>query len=130
MKLIASGVTLSAAMVRSPSFSRSSSSSTMTIRPLLNAAIASSIRAKGVDRFRAPLAISICRAITNPESRIPNPESRFLVCDFTWLNGIQRQPGKLRGAHDVLADDVAFQVDAIADLGTSKIRVRHRIWNE
>src|SRR6185436_19306862 len=33
MKLIASGVTMSAAMVRSPSFSRSSSSTTITMRP-------------------------------------------------------------------------------------------------
>ncbi len=47
MKLIASGVTFSAAIVRSPSFSRSSSSTTMTIRPARNASIASSIRANG-----------------------------------------------------------------------------------
>src|SRR5580698_5260398 len=41
MKLIASGVTNSAASVRSPSFSRSSSSTTMTIRPALISATAS-----------------------------------------------------------------------------------------
>ena len=47
MKLIASGVTFSAAIVRSPSFSRSSSSTTMTIRPARIASIASSMRANG-----------------------------------------------------------------------------------
>src|SRR5829696_8458715 len=46
MKLMASGVTMSADMVRSPSFSRSSSSTTMTMRP---ARICS--RASGTDRW-------------------------------------------------------------------------------
>ena len=46
MKLMASGVIFSAAMVRSPSFSRSSSSATMTISPARMAAMASSMRAK------------------------------------------------------------------------------------
>ena len=64
MKLIASGVTFSAAMVRSPSFSRSSSSTTMTILPARIAAMASSIRAKGLGCFRAPFAISIRRFIS------------------------------------------------------------------
>ena len=43
MKLIASGVTFSAAIVRSPSFSRSSSSTTMIMRPARTASTASSI---------------------------------------------------------------------------------------
>ena len=59
MKLIASGVTFSAAMVRSPSFSRSSSSTTMTISPRRIAATASSTAANGPDE-RAPFAILIC----------------------------------------------------------------------
>ena len=42
MKLIESGVTISAAIARSPSFSRSSSSTRMTIRPLRNSSIACS----------------------------------------------------------------------------------------
>src|SRR5688572_3308976 len=46
MKLMASGLTMSAAMVRSPSFSRSSSSTTMTMRP---ARICST--ASGTDRW-------------------------------------------------------------------------------
>src|SRR5690349_987841 len=46
MKLIVSGVTFSAATMRSPSFSRSSSSTMMTIRPSWISAIASSIVAK------------------------------------------------------------------------------------
>jgi hypothetical protein len=47
MKLIASGVTNWAAIVRSPSFSRSSSSQTTTIRPARISSIASTIDAKG-----------------------------------------------------------------------------------
>jgi len=43
MKLTASGVTNSAAMQRSPSFSRSSSSTRMTILPFLMSSIASGI---------------------------------------------------------------------------------------
>src|SRR6185312_15474192 len=48
MKLIAAGVIVSAAMVRSPSFSRSASSTTMTMRPARMSAMASSIVANGV----------------------------------------------------------------------------------
>ena len=51
MKLIASGVTFSAAIVRSPSFSRSSSSTTMIILPARMASTASSMRANG-ERLR------------------------------------------------------------------------------
>ena len=56
MKLIASGVTFSAAIVRSPSFSRSSSSTTMIIRPARMASTASSIRANGEVAFPAASA--------------------------------------------------------------------------
>ena len=48
MKLTASGVTNCAAMVRSPSFSRSSSSTTTTKRPARISSIASSIVANGL----------------------------------------------------------------------------------
>jgi len=47
MKLIASGVTNWAAIVRSPSFSRSSSSTTTTILPWRMSSIASSMVANG-----------------------------------------------------------------------------------
>src|SRR5688572_6855994 len=46
MKFIASGVTLSAAITKSPSFSRSGSSTTITILPLRMSSIAFSIVAK------------------------------------------------------------------------------------
>src|SRR5689334_15528092 len=45
MKLMASGVTFSAAIIRSPSFSRSSSSTMMTMRPSWTSTMASSILA-------------------------------------------------------------------------------------
>ncbi len=55
MKFTASGVTFDAAIVRSPSFSRSSSSTTTIIRPSRTALMASSIGANVVF-FLAPLA--------------------------------------------------------------------------
>src|SRR5258708_5811920 len=52
MKLIASGVTKSAAMTRSPSFSRSSSSTRITIRPAFSSAMISGVEAsKNIARF-------------------------------------------------------------------------------
>src|SRR5215208_3037804 len=53
MKFMSSGVTSSAAMVRSPSFSRSSSSQTITIFPALISSMISSIGLNGI--FDAPL---------------------------------------------------------------------------
>src|SRR5262249_55218104 len=49
MKLIASGVTASAASTISPSFSRSSSSTRITMRPAERSSMASSIRDRGRD---------------------------------------------------------------------------------
>ncbi len=49
MNAIASGVIDSAAMMRSPSFSRSASSTTITSSPRLTAAMAFSISVKGID---------------------------------------------------------------------------------
>ena len=48
MKLMISGVTFSAAQTRSPSFSRSSSSTMMIMRPSRMSAAASSMEAKGM----------------------------------------------------------------------------------
>src|SRR5262245_9488055 len=48
MKLMISGVTLEAAIVRSPSFSRSSSSTTTTIRPARMSSMASGMALKGM----------------------------------------------------------------------------------
>src|SRR5713101_4240519 len=106
MKFTASGVIFSAAIVRSPSFSRSSSSTTITIRPARIAATASSMEANGPGRLRAPLAIS--------------------MRGFMFGMPVERQPGQLRRAHDVLADDVAFEVHAVAKLGAPEVRVLHR----
>src|SRR5262249_51189689 len=53
MKLMASGVTRSAASTRSPSFSRSSSSTRMTMRPLRTWSMASSTRSSR----------SVCKAV-------------------------------------------------------------------
>src|SRR5919199_853702 len=62
MKLMSSAVTSSAAMVRSPSFSRSSSSHTMTILPCLMSSTISSMGLNGI--FSTPLEgrNSLCQA--------------------------------------------------------------------
>src|SRR5512139_3393766 len=87
MKLIASGVTNSAARVKSPSFSRSSSSTRMTIFPARISSRASSILESGIR------------------------SSRFLRIAVLF----QKVPGDsaapLEVAQDVLPHDVGFQVD-------------------
>src|SRR5512143_2422801 len=90
MKLIASGVTNSAARVRSPSFSRSSSSTSMTILPSRMSARASSIF----------------------ESGIPAPP--FLRISVIFQK-IQRDaaPTAFEALEDVFPDDVGFEVDPL-----------------
>src|SRR5512140_1934092 len=90
MKLIASGVTNSAARVRSPSFSRSSSSTRMTIFPSRMSAMTSSIVESGIP--------------SPPFSRIP-----------VILQEIQRDtaPVPFEALEDVLPDDVGFDVDPL-----------------
>src|SRR5438105_3736451 len=113
MKLIASGVIFSAAIVRSPSFSRSSSSTTITMRPSRIAAIASSTRANGpAVRAREPLAISMWRFIS--------------VSHFPRAGGREGQPRKFGRVDNVFGNHVALQIDAIARLPALKVRVRHR----
>src|SRR5204862_1747147 len=104
MKLIVSAVTFSAAIVRSPSFSRSSSSTTMMILPARIAATASSMRANGLALLRAPLAISICCFIGG--SRSVRPVSGF--------HRGQRQSSALHGGDHVFPYHVAFEVHAVA----------------
>src|SRR5687768_7270144 len=65
MKLMSSEVTSSVAMVRSPSFSRSSSSQTMTIFPDLMSSMTSSIWLNGI--FDAPLEVLQASARSRPK---------------------------------------------------------------
>src|SRR3990172_8279921 len=90
MKLIASGVTNSAASVRSPSFSRSSSSTRITILPARMSAMASSIVESGIPSF--------------PFSRIPVIFQK-IQCDAA--------PAAFEALEDVFSDDVGFQVDPL-----------------
>src|SRR5215217_1643303 len=88
MNVISSGVTSEAAQIRSPSFSRSSSSATMTSLPAAKSAIACSMVENG-------MAVRECGARTG---------ARGSPC------------GRVRGdelAH-VLADHVRLDVDAVA----------------
>src|SRR5215203_1613071 len=91
MKLITSGVIFSAAMVRSPSFSRSSSSTTMIISPLRIASTASSIGANGDLR-----------------------RLRLVVMGLLTVSRRDRAGGELDRPRHVFAEDVTFEVDRIA----------------
>src|SRR3954465_15112961 len=67
MKLMASGVTRSAASVRSPSFSRSSSSTTTTIRPARISSRAPGTSVNGASRMRSVWGMST--SYCDPEKR-------------------------------------------------------------
>src|SRR5262249_745706 len=135
MKLIASGVTFSAAIVRSPSFSRSSSSTTMTMRPARMASMASSIRENGESFFAIA---SGAAAVFGPRPRdfarsfrlltvsLPLPTFIAASLRLSWTRGRQRQARDLGGADDVLPHHVALEVHAIAHARRAQVRVLHR----
>src|SRR5271170_2399236 len=75
MKLIASGVTNSAASVRSPSFSRSSSSTTTTIRPALISATAFATSANIVPAFQLHLFRRIPSYVPRKKETLPTQGS-------------------------------------------------------
>src|SRR5918992_985479 len=91
MKLMSSGVTSSAAMVRSPSFSRSSSSQTMTIFPALMSSMTSSIWLNGI--FDAPLEVLQASASSRPYEPLDvfRYDVRLQVHASSWL-----QPAEVR----------------------------------
>src|SRR5215467_8109308 len=97
MKLMASGVTVSAAMQRSPSFSRSLSSIKITIRPRRISSIASSIVFKGMATL-----------LYHPdESGQPKRTQQSHSCSGSVLRkfvgdpyGRPKKEGKHRGLHD------------------------------
>src|SRR3954471_20368845 len=112
MKLIASGVTVDAAIVKSSSFSRSSSSTTMTIWPSRMATIYSSMVAKG-PVLRAPLAMRIFGFFEGISiSHGPTGPRQLASC--------------LRQFHrtgDVLADHVGLQVHPLVRADRRQVRV-------
>ena len=101
MKLTASGVTQSAAITKSPSFSRSASSTTITISPRRIAAIASSM-----GEMPVPQCDRCARAAVTVSPR-PAPPSGVFAMSNNWLRwrkqrtmpSVRRQggqPGELR----------------------------------
>src|SRR5512139_1971159 len=106
MKLIASGVTNSAARVRSPSFSRSSSSTRMTIFP----------------------ARISCRASSILESGIRS--SRFLLEAVLFQKVPGHPSAPLQVAQDILAHDVGLEVDPLPRARSAEGRPFHRERNE
>src|SRR4051812_21209690 len=104
MKLIASGVTSSADMQRSPSFSRSSSSTMITIRPARMSAIARVTRSWSI--FDSPFTTLTGRA---EELLFHEPGgAQELHVDAARLVG-RKQP------LDVLGDEIDLQVHPPAD---------------
>src|SRR3979411_998234 len=114
MKLIASGVPFSAAIIRSPSFSRSASSTMMIIWPRRTASTASSMRANGEFLAGAIFRGGLVLALGLLLSTCPLP---FIsICRFPGPRARNRQPGELRGADGLFADHIAFEVDPIPQL--------------
>src|SRR2546423_2834870 len=102
MKLIGSGVANWAAIVRSPSFSRSAASTTTTNLPARMSSIASSIVAKMVSRSVVALMTASYR-------------------------GSGSRPGE---ALDVFRQDVGLEIDRGARLESAKRRLGKRVRNE
>src|SRR4051794_15747284 len=98
MNAIASGVMASAAMIRSPSFSRSASSTTITSSPRAMAATAFSISVKG---------ISVLLFDGRLRCVIP-PSGHDFAASHAGVRGEE--------AFDVLGEHVRFEVDGIAGL--------------
>src|SRR5262249_9120037 len=94
-----------AAIVKSPSFSRSWSSTTMTIRPARTASTAFSMDANGDAVRRAPLAISMRRFMFGCRP--------FQSCQFG-------------GSSDVFSHQIAFQVHQGERLNPAQICMLHR----
>src|SRR6187402_3164356 len=107
MKLIASGVTCSAATTRSPSFSRSSSSTRITIRPAASSATSSGTGA---------MAMANCRW-----------RGRLGARGADAARGLGARDGAGQHALDVARDQINLKVDrAVGDEGPER-RVLQRV---
>src|SRR5918994_4787315 len=123
MKFMSSGVTSSAAIVRSPSFSRSSSSQTITIFPALMSSMTSSIGLNGI--FDAPLEVSQVSFLSLPQEPLHvfgydirlqvHPVSRPELPEVGVRAGL-RQDGDSERAFAHRDDGEADAVDADATL--------------
>src|SRR5919107_625301 len=134
MKFMSSGVTSSAAIVRSPSFSRSSSSQTITIFPALMSSMISSIWLNGI--FDAPLQISwpvrpkeplhifrhyVCLQV-DPVTHAKLLQIRVLACLGKDRDGERGVPhGDHRQANAVYAD--APLLDDVAQHGLRRSKI-------
>ena len=85
MKAISSGVILLAAMMMSPSFSRSASSTTTTGRPAAMSAIARSTLSRWMSPSRSELIV-----MTAPQSRLSTYLAITSTSRLTWLPGCSR----------------------------------------
>src|SRR5690348_2529230 len=110
MKLIVSGVTFSAAQTRSPSFSRSSSSMIIIIRPSRISAAAASIEENAIfDVF--------FRLVAPRKSFYPN-NLKFIESRRWGSPGLTRVflPSIGQDALDILSNDIGFKIHFIPGL--------------
>src|SRR5581483_2225455 len=109
MKLIASGDTCSAARVRSPSFSRSSSSTTTTMRPARISSTAPGTSIKGASKVRSfeDIGSSYCRLEPGDKG--------------TWIVGTrEKQKRRTKAALLDLQSNGPYNVDSISNPQASK----------
>src|SRR5438132_7351226 len=52
------------------------------------------------------------------------------MSDLSGTKGSEIQAGELRGANDIFANHVTFEVDAVADLHGAQVRMLERIWDD
>src|ERR1700722_6381291 len=107
MKLMASGVTNSAARVRSPSFSRSSSSTTTTMRPARISAKAPGTSVKGGSKVRGELGMEFICIVAQILPGSKNAARRRRFFQHERGGGLQRRfdfesPGFQESLRDVL----------------------------
>src|SRR5438128_305626 len=112
MKLIASGVTRSAAIIRSPSFSRSSSSTRTTIFPTRMSSIARRTRAMRSELGSTGKAMFPQSLQGQPRRALGRRRSKGGRSLFVFVAGgaEPRRQGAVDDARDVLGHLVAFQV--------------------
>src|SRR6267142_5112548 len=123
MKLMASGVTFSAATMRSPSFSRSSSSTMMTMRPSWISTMASSIVANCI-RLDQILHI-LCQNIELDVYRVTRPGGlEVCILECVWNYCDRKSVGTLEG-RDCQADAIHGDRTFLHDITRAGLRIFH-----
>ena len=131
MKLMSSAVTSSAAMVRSPSFSRSSSSQTMTILPCLMSSMISSIGLNGISYAPLKKVLPAMRGSSSRSTYLPiTSASRFTLLALAQHPEVRVRAGlgQDRDGEGAFADRDDGQADPVhADTALLDAVAEHRL---